>query len=463
MIDAPLPGDYYQSAAPVLSDWGKVINFSPTLYFAPKTIAELCAFLADMLSDKTGIRPVRILGGMHSCSHIVESDTVIDTSRLPLEFTLTPVADGQTQLVASAYMHAHEFLERASAAGVSLTALGGTDAQTMAGLISTNTAGATVHHSVYETIDWIDYLTVSKDGTTIVQERANKADPEFNALICSLGVVGFLLRIGFTLPPQRFFTAKTSVQNLADIVGDPAQTSRLNDFWRIEWVPETDWGLFWSANPLEGKGDPDGDYPPDKDESLLKFLIHTDEVLLKSGPFMNSLLLASYKTMKLTYSPVTVSGPMRHMIPIDRFAELHVAMAEWAFNPADLPKAMDVCRSYFGAVGGHWPNLGIEIQGTRTDSYFMSSWNWPGLDYIMKINFQYLTDYLSDAEKVTMITHLKGLWDALIAASIPFKPHWGKINFMDAAFVAKNYDLEAFKPYIQPLFLNDSMRKRLGV
>ena len=96
-----------------------------------------------------------------------------------------------------------------------------------------------------------------------------------------------------------------------------------------------------------------------------------------------------------------------------------------------------------------------------TLNFYMSAWNWPGLDYIIKFNFMYLTDVIQPGpEKEKIYSHLKGLWDHLRKAGIPFKAHWGKINFMDADFVAQNYQFESFKPYIRPLFLNRYLRER---
>jgi hypothetical protein len=84
------------------------------------------------------------------------------------------------------------------------------------------------------------------------------------------------------------------------------------------------------------------------------------------------------------------------------------------------------------------------------------------LDYIVKFNFMYLTDVCgTDAEKELLYTHLRGLWDALIQDGIPFKAHWGKLNFMTPAFVRQRYHLDAFKPLINPMFLNSYLAERL--
>ena len=93
----------------------------------------------------------------------------------------------------------------------------------------------------------------------------------------------------------------------------------------------------------------------------------------------------------------------------------------------------------------------------------MSAWNWDGLDYIVKFNFMYLTEVCTEpGEKEAIYAHLRGLWEHLEAAGVPFKAHWGKINFIDPEFVRRNHGFDAFRPLISPMFMNDYLRERLG-
>lgn len=444
----------------MVTDWGRVVGFTPELYFRPKSLDDLKAFLTQQLLHPVTGKSLRFLGGLHSCSEIFESDVVVDTSGLPLEFEVTQLPGGGNLVVASAFMHAHDFLARAAGHNLSLTALGGTDAQTLAGLISTNTAGATIHTSVYETVAWVEYLTVAPDGQSIILQTTASTDADFQATICSLGLLGFLTRVGFNLVEQTYYVGTFQVRPLDEILGDVAKTCADHEFWRIEWIPNDEKsGLFWNAQPFAGPRDPNGDYPVDGSEKILELILKIDEGLFKNGPFLNLPLQAAYGLIAANYGTTTATGPMRYIIPCDRLAPMRVAMAEWSFNPADLTRLMATCRTYFAA--NKWPNLPIEIECTRTDSYMMSAWNWPGLPYIIKFNFQYLTDFLTDEDKQAMIDHLHGLWNALEAAGIPFKAHWGKINFLNPVTVGKSYDLAAFVPHIRSLFLNDSLRQRL--
>jgi hypothetical protein len=453
---ATVPPGYFTSAAPVVRDWGETVSFSPAAYFRPGSLDELSAIILLVASGAYPGGRLRFLGGLHSCSNVFKSDIVVDTSGLPLSFDVGP----GNMVTASGWMHAHEFLERAAKVGLSLTALGGTDAQTLGGLISTNTAGATVHASVYETVTAITFMTLAPDGKSVVQKTVSATDQDFAGAIASLGAVGFITEVSFKLVPELYFTGSFTMQPVADILGDIATTCANHDFWRIEWLPgDCAKGLFWNAEPCPKPADPNGDYPEDHTERWVRWLINEDDKLLHCGPFSTEALIAAYGVIEHVYSPMTATGPMRYIIPCDRVAPLHVAMAEWSFRPDDLPTVMDLCRAYFKA--SKWPNLPVEIECTRTDNYLMSPWNFPGLDYIVKLNFQYMTDNLTPQEVEEIRAHLKGLWQVFLDNDVPFKAHWGKLNYMTKDFVAERYKLADFSPSVQPIFLNDYLETRL--
>lgn len=470
-MNTALPADGTAPAPPSVSDWSHMVNFTPRNYFQPKTLDEVKSVLAGLAGGGSGQGSVKVLGGLHSCSTIAQSGSVIDTSLLPPEFEVAPIPGGGAggRVTASAFMHARDFLERAAGHNLSLTALGGTDEQTLAGLLATNTAGATVHHSIYEGLQWAEFLTIGADGKSVVTVTIDATDQKFPAVAASLGALGFMTRVCFDLVPERYYTGSYEAVPLDSIVGHIEETCHQFDFWRFEWFPETarkDLCLRWTAMPYNGPPDPDGDYKPDTSEAILKWLMEKDESLFHDGPFTNEALKLEYRAIMASYNLLgrifhdsTATGPMRNIIPVDRRATLLCAMAEWSFDPADLETVMDICRDYFGKA--KWPNLPIEIECTRTDNFWMSPWNWPGLPYIIKFNFQYLTVFLSEEEKAEIAPHLEGLWNELVKKGIRFKAHWGKINFLTPEFIAANYQPAPFLPLVNQLFLNDYLRQRL--
>jgi FAD/FMN-containing dehydrogenase len=402
---------------------------------------------------------VRVPGSLHSCSKIVVSDTVLDTSALPKAIELDPGGDA---VEATANVTLHEFLAELGRHGKSVTATGGTDHQTLAGLISTGTAPASSRHALYELLDWVELVAVDEATGQAAERRIARGDADFPAVVCSLGLLGVLTRVRFRLVDELYFEVVQKIVELGDVLADLDATSAKYDFWRVNWAPKSDKALLWAATAIpRDKAKPDGDYETDQSEHVLDIVCKVLDKLAGTGPLLNLALEAVYDVMTLTYGTSHASGPLRNMLPVDRRAPLRVAMAEWSFRPVDVNQVIGECRRYFDGHG--WPNIPTEIELSRVDGSLMSAWNWDGLDYIVKFNFMYLTEVCTEpGEKEAIYAHLRGLWEHLEAASIPFKAHWGKINFIEPDFVRRNHGFDAFRPLISPMFMNDYLKERLG-
>ncbi len=454
-VVSPVNND--DAIGPHFQDWAHLVSFQPRLYFRPQSLDELKGFLLSVyLGPFIGKIP-RVLGGLHSCSNICVSDATIDMSDMPQTIEFAP---DFTTVTVSANWHFHDFLLELSRHGKSISATGGTDEQTLAGIISTNTAPASPHTTIYELLDWVEYLTIDTELKAIVEKRVIRSDEDFRGVIGSLGAIGVITRVNFRLIDELYFQAIQRIMKLSEMLGDIAKTSQTYDFWRIDWIPDSDVGLVWAAHKIPSD-DPNGDYPTDHAENILEGIFKLLNNFGAAGPLLDNPMRLLYSGLTLTYTPIKVRGPLRNILPVDRRAPLRVAMAEWSFNPTDLDRLISSCRSYFHNQG--WPNLPIEIELTKTDNYYMSPWNWPGLDYIIKFNFMYLTDVCeTPAEKAAIYTHLKGLWNHLLKDGIPFKAHWGKINFIDPKFLTDNYQFEQFKPFIRQMFVNQYLNERFN-
>lgn len=441
---------------PEIRDWSHYVSFRPHLYFRPHDLDDLKRFMAGVRLGIFKQKSIRVLGGLHSCSDICVSDAIVDVSDLPrtIEFDTT-----NTLVTVTANWHFHDFLLALSQRGKSISATGGTDHQTLAGIISTDTAPASSKNAIYDLLEWVEYLTFEEGQNEVVEKRLSKNDPAFPATIASLGVIGILTKVQFRLIDELYFETIQKIVKLDMILLDVDKTSQLYDFWRIDWIPDTDQGLLWAAKNIPA-ADADGDYPKDQSENILVSIFRILDRIESAGPLLDNAMRLVYTGLTLTYGEIKVSGPMRNMLPVDRRVPLHVAMAEWSFNPSDLNRLLHSCRTYYQQNG--WPNLPIEIELTKTDHAYMSPWNWQGLDYIVKFNFMYLTDVSETGlEKDEISTHLHGLWNHLIQDEIPFKAHWGKINFMDYEFVLRHFELDRFSPFITPQLLNPYLMKRL--
>lgn len=444
-------------AGHALEDWGRLISFRPGEVLRPASIDELKQQLVEIASRDGG--RVRVLGSLHSCAKIAVADTVIDVTGLPKSIELD-AGDGAVE--ATANFTLHEFLAELGARGKSVTATGGTDHQTLAGLISTGTAPASSRHALYELLEWVELVTVDAGSGQAVERRISRGDPAFAAVVCSLGLLGVITRVRFRLVDEVFFKVVQKVVSLDDVLADLDATSAKYDFWRINWMQKSDKALLWAATEIpREQAQADGDYPEDRDEQVLDFVFGILDDLTETGPLLSWPLEKVYDLLALTYDDSEVSGPLRNMLPVDRRAPLRVAMAEWSFRPADLQKVIGECEQYFEERG--WPNIPTEIELTKVDGNMMSGWNWPGLPYIVKLNFMYLTEVCTEpGEKDQIYTHLRGLWQHLERAGVPFKAHWGKINFIDPEFAKRELELDAFRPLISPIFVNEYLEERIG-
>ena len=297
--DAPAPG---------FTDWAGMVTIQPKLYYRPQTMEELKSFL---LGIQLGFLPQdapRVLGGLHSCSDICVSDTIIDVSDLPRTIEFDP---DHSPVTVTANWHLHDFLLALSEHGKSISATGGTDHQTLAGVISTNTAPASPHHLIYDLVEWIEYLTIDEDGKSVVEKRVDRNEPAFRAVVASLGAIGILTKVQFRLIDQPFFETIQKIIHLKDVLTDLEQTSREYDFWRIDWIPDTDNGLLWAAKRVPS-GDPAGDYADDQSENILVAVFNVLDKIESAGPLLDDAMRLVYAGISLTYGAGESQRPAAH-------------------------------------------------------------------------------------------------------------------------------------------------------
>jgi D-arabinono-1,4-lactone oxidase/FAD binding domain len=451
--------DVDAQAGPVIEDWAQLIAFRPDLVLRPTSMDELKTMLEQIHRGELGNGVVRVPGSLHSCSKIVVSDAVLCTSELPktMEFEAANAA-----VVASANLTLHEFLAELGRRGKSVTATGGTDHQTLAGLISTGTAPASSRHALYELLEWVELLAVDAATGRAVMRRISCGDADFPAVVCSLGLLGVLTRVRFRLVDELYFTVVQKIVHLDDVLADLDATSATYDFWRVNWAPKSEKALLWAATAVpREQSKPDGDYPTDQAEHMLDVVFRMLDKVPGTGPLLTAPLELVYDVLTVTYKASHATGPLRNMLPVDRRAPLHVAMAEWSFRPQDMHRVLGECQGYFDRHG--WPNIPTEIELARVDGSLMSAWNWEELPYVVKFNFMYLTEVCTKSgEKEAIYAHLRGLWDHLETEGIPFKAHWGKINFIDPEFVRRSHGFDAFQHLISPMFVNDYLARRIG-
>lgn len=444
-----------------IEDWSKTISFTPDTICSPTSYDDLMGFLEQ------NVGPYSVLGSLHSSSRIFEATTVISVLNLP---KIWQYDSNNPRIVTLSTNHTlRETLLKLSQNNLTLPATGGTDEQTIAGLLGTNTAPATKYRSVYQGLQSVKLITLSSE--TAVEKVIQKTDSEFWACVANLGAIGVLVEATFATIPDEYMTTIQKVDNVDDVLntaipaGQYEYNSAMYPFWRIDWVPKQDKGLVWAARTIPiGSHDPDGDYPTDYATKVIKAaaFLTTDE------PFLTPLLEAVYELATTIYPDVVVTGPLRNMLPVDRYTaeDMYCAMAEWAFHPSQAKTVKRYVEEYFTQSSKGWPNLPVEIEFVKADEYYMSPWSSYGLDpasdCFVKFNFMYLSDKNpTPAFRTTIENHIQGLWNYLKERGVTFKAHWGKMNFTQTTDTEEYFQWSNFKQYVQPRFLNPYLSARL--
>jgi FAD/FMN-containing dehydrogenase len=104
---------------PNFQDWARFVSFQPQLYFRPQNLDDLKRFMSALAQGIFEQRSLRVLGGLHSCSDICVSDTIVDVSDLPktIEFD-----ESSSRVTVTANWHLHDFLLALGQRGKSISA-----------------------------------------------------------------------------------------------------------------------------------------------------------------------------------------------------------------------------------------------------------------------------------------------------------------------------------------------------
>lgn len=283
-------------------------------YFHPNTVEQLSQLVAG--AGRGGV-PVRVRGAGHSVAGAVHADgyagkgpppqssaTVMLDRMRGLE--VTPLGDGsRARVVVEAGcnlgMDAYDptgtstwensLSYRLAERGYALDNLGGISHQTVAGFLSTGSAGGSIRHTVFDDVEAIELV----DASGVVRQLSkDDADPSvrelFHAAGVSLGLLGVITKVTFQVG-KTYNVAGQEVSGRfddigIDLLGDgaPGKPSlaeylETTPYARILWWPQKDFDRVqkWECGRLE----PTADFEPEPfriltpSESLLGSLLMT--------------------------------------------------------------------------------------------------------------------------------------------------------------------------------------------
>ncbi|HLI07970.1 MAG TPA: D-arabinono-1,4-lactone oxidase [Ktedonobacteraceae bacterium] len=432
---APLPERRWHN-------WSGSVACRPQQIAQPTSIEGLVQIIRACSKDN---QHVRVVGSGHSFTPLVQTDDVllslhhmrgieeIDTER----GTVTVLAGTPLKMLGEV-LHTH---------GLAQENLGGIDAQTIAGAISTGTHG-TGRRSGTLSAQVAGLTLVTASGEVLECSEDHNRDL-FKAAQVSLGTLGVIVRVKLRVVPAKRLHFRSQRERFGSCLTNFEHYNQENSHFEIFWFPHTSWVQVKFLNETNlpvSKRSIRGDFNKVVLENGMYWLLSECCRLLPPLSRTVSALstMAIMPVNEVNYSQRAYVAPrvvrvqaMEYAIPIEdaqaALREIEACIRQHRFQ-VHCPLG---CR--FVRADDIWLSPAYQ-----RDSAYIAVHMYRGMAY--QSYFQHIEEILQ---------HYQG------------RPHWGKMHTLDAARLATLYphwhDFRRIRAALDPqgLFLNDYLRQLL--
>ncbi len=233
---------------PFHKTWAQTFICQPAAYFQPRTIDEITE-LVDQARIKK--RTLMVVGSGHSPSDMtMTNDWLVNLDKFNAPIDLNSNDSGlYTDVSVEAGIRIYQINDYLKSKGLALQNLGSISEQSIAGLISTGTHGASAYHG-FISQQIVDITIVDSAGK--LRKCSSTENPDlFRAAQLSLGKIGIIVYVTIrTVPAFQIHSTQEiiSFNRLIDL-WDSVWTS--SEFIRIWWFPYTDRCVLWRANKTD--------------------------------------------------------------------------------------------------------------------------------------------------------------------------------------------------------------------
>lgn len=423
-------------------NWSGSVQCKPRQIARPASIEALLQIINACSNDN---RHVRVVGSGHSFTPLVQTDDVL----LSLERLqgIEEIDAGRGIVTVLAGTPLKTLGEALYARGLAQENLGGIDAQTLAGAISTGTHGTGIRFGSLST--QVAGLTLVTAAGELLECSAEQHPDIFQAAQVSLGTVGVIARVKLRVVPAKRLHFKSRRERFSDCLTNFEHYNQTNSHFELFWFPHTPWVQAKFLNETElpvSKSSLWGNFNRVVVENGIYWLLSECCRLL---PPLSS-AVSSISTIGITpvhevnYSHRLYVAPrvvgvqaMEYALPV-KYAQTALREIEACINRHRFQVHCPLgCR--FVRADDIWLSPAYQ-----RDSVYIAAHMYRGMAY--KAYFQYIEEILQ---------HYNG------------RPHWGKMHAQDAARLAALYprwhDFRRVRAALDPqgLFLNDYLRQLL--
>lgn len=426
------------------SNWSRSAEAHPRRIEHPATTAEVVALL--QVARSQGL-PVKAYGAAHSFTPIAATDGVLLRLDRMNHVLAHDTASGRVRVQAG--MSLHELNPELQALGLALPNLGDVDPQSVAGAISTGTHGTGGKlQGIAAAVAGVQLVTAEGDVVEIDEQH-----PWFGAARVSLGALGIITEVTLQCVPAFLLHAREEPMPLPEVIERLPELIEDNDHFEFYWFPHTEKALVKRNNRVA-----DGT----KREPVGRIRHLVEDEVLSNGVFG---LLNEIAARRRTLVPQlnSISGSVLSAREfVDHSHEVFVSPrrvrfreSEFAMPRPALPDVITALQSWFDA-GHETVSFPIEVRFTGADDVWMSTGHERDNVYVAVHHYHRSdpTAYFEAAQDI--FTAHEG------------RPHWGKMNTVDAAYLRERYarfdDFVAVRDEADPerVFTNPYLDRVLG-
>ncbi len=421
-------------------NWSGSVQCKPQQVAKPASIDALVQIIKACSGDN---RHVRVVGSGHSFTPLVETGDVlmslehiqgieeIDTERS----TVTVLAGTTLKTLGEALY----------AGGLAQENLGGIDAQSVAGAISTGTHGTGIHFGTLSTqVEGLTLVTATGELLECSPER----NPDiFKAAQVSLGTLGVIAKVKLRVVPAKRLHFKSHRERLSDCLTNLEHYKQEHSHFEFFWFPHTPWAQVKFLNETEA---------PESKSSLWG---NFNKIALENGLYwLLSECCRLLPPLSRTISKLSAMG----IAPINEVNYSHRLYA--------APRMVRLQAMEYNIPAEHVQTVLSEIQACinqhRFQVHFPLGCRFVHADDIwLSPAYQRESAYIGvhmyrGMEYKSYFRHIEEIFQRYKG-----RPHWGKMHTQDAVRLATLYphwhDFRRIRATLDPqgLFLNDYLRR----
>jgi FAD/FMN-containing dehydrogenase len=423
---------------------------------------------------------MRVVGSGHSFSPLVQTDDVLISLKhiqgieeIDTAHSIVTVLAGTTLKTLGNALHTH---------GLAQENLGGIDAQTLAGAISTGTHGTGIRFGSLSTqVEGLTLITATGE----LLECSPEQNPDiFKAAQVSLGTLGVITKVRLRVVPARRLYVKNCRERFSDCLTNLERYKQENSHFEFFWFPQTPWvqTKFLNAFPLDSLGFGVYTFPPVRRRGSMSFLAPLEGTEINETEAPESRQRGNSSQIALaTGFYWLLSECCRLMPPLSRTVSTISALSVPNANGVNYshrlylaPLMVHAQAMEYAIPAEHAQTVWREIEDCINRQRFQV--HVPlGCRFVQADDIWLSPAYQRDS--VYIAVHMyrgmpyKSYFRHLEAILQRYggRPHWGKIHTLNAVKLAGLYphwhDFRRIRAALDPqgLFLNDYLRQLFAV